>query len=203
MIADASASGENNSTSAQAGLSRRGKSDNGSRVKSLLPVILAGACLSIARAELPSPAPTPPPACIAPEFRQFDFWLGKWKVTNPQGQLAGTSDVSRQAEGCAIREQWTSASGKGGMSINYYDPVEQKWHQDWVGADGTILHLRGNLKDGAMILSGESKGAKGTVINRITWTPLPDGKVSQQWATSTNTGASWKIAFVGLYEKQP
>jgi len=171
-------------------------------MKFLAPIALALALISTSWAESPTPAPSQPPACVAPEFRQFDFWLGKWKVTNSQGQQVGTSEISRQSEGCAIREQWTSAFGKGGMSINYYDPVENKWHQDWVGGDGTILHLRGNLKDGTMVLSGEGKGAKGTVINRITWTPLPDGKVRQEWATSTNTGTTWKIAFVGVYEKQ-
>lgn len=140
---------------------------------------------------------------MAPEFRQFDFWLGKWKVTDPQGKQAGTSEISRQSEGCAIREQWTAAAGPGGMSVNYYDATEKRWHQDWVGGDGTILHLRGNPKDGAMVLSGESKGARGTIINRITWTPLPDGKVKQEWEISTNTGKSWKTSFVGIYEKQP
>lgn len=124
-------------------------------------------------------------------------------MTNPQGQQVGTSEISRVSEGCAIREQWTSASGKGGMSINYYDGADKQWHQDWVGGDGTILHLHGGLKAGAMVLVGESKGTRGTVINRITWTALPDGKVKQEWATSTNNGAKWQIAFVGSYEKQP
>ena len=41
------------------------------------------------------------------------------------------------------------------MSINYYDPADRKWHQDWVGGDGTILHLRGELVGNAMVLSGE------------------------------------------------
>jgi hypothetical protein len=54
-----------------------------------------------------------------------------------------------------------------------------------------------------MVLSGEGKGTKGTVINRITWTQLPEGKVKQQWETSTDTGTSWKTAFIGTYEKQP
>ena len=137
------------------------------------------------------------------EFRQFDFWLGKWKVIDPQGKPVGMSEITRVSEGCAIREQWTSATGQGGMSINYYDAGEHKWHQDWVGGDGTILHLQGDLKNSAMILSGESKGTKGTVINRITWTPLPDGKVKQHWETSTNSGSSWTTSFVGIYEKQP
>lgn len=156
-------------------------------------------------ADSPTPASTParsePPVCVAPEFRQFDFWLGKWRVIDPKGQQVGRSEISRVSKGCALHEQWTSALGKDGVSINYYDPDDLQWHQDWVGGDGTILHLRGGLKAGAMILSGESRGAKGTVINRITWTPLPDGKVKQQWETSTNTGTSWKTAFIGIYER--
>jgi hypothetical protein len=89
------------------------------------------------------------------------------------------------------------------MSLNYYDSADGRWHQDWVGGDGTILHLQGGPKAGAMVLVGESKGTRGTNINRITWTPLPDGKVKQEWATSSNSGASWQISFQGTYEKQP
>ena len=88
------------------------------------------------------------------------------------------------------------------MSINYYDPADHEWHQDWVGGDGTILHLHGGLKADAMVLSGDTKDAKGTTINRITWTPLAGGKVKQEWSTSSDNGASWQTAFVGIYEKQ-
>jgi hypothetical protein len=176
--------------------------------KTVALLLVSLAFTATGRAASPTPAgsaaspPRPPPACTAAEFRQFDFWLGKWKVRDTQGKQVGTSEISGVSEGCAIREQWTSASGQGGTSINYYEATEQKWHQDWVGGDGTILHLRGNLRDGAMVLSGESKGARGTIINRITWTPLPDGKVKQHWETSTNTGKSWTTSFTGIYEKE-
>ena len=150
-----------------------------------------------------TPVASPSPACTAQEFRQFDFWLGRWKVTDPQGKQVGTSEISRASEGCAIREQWKSASGTGGMSINYYDSDDRKWHQDWVGGDGIILHLHGGLTEGAMVLSGHTKTPKETLLNRITWTPSPDGKVKQEWATSANEGRTWKVIFVGIYEKQP
>lgn len=155
--------------------------------------------MSILRAQ----SPTPPPACIAPEFRQFDFWLGKWNVTNPQtSQQFGTSEITRESDGCAVRENWTSGNSSHGMSINYYDPSEHQWHQDWVGSDGTILHLHGKLAGNAMVLSGDGKTAKGSVINRITWTPLDGGKVKQEWSTSSDSGKTWQISFVGIYEKQ-
>ena len=150
----------------------------------------------------PSPTPTAlPPACVAPEFRQFDFWLGHWKVTNPKGIQVGTSEITRVSEGCAVREQWQSAKGQGGTSINYYDAADQQWHQDWVGGDGTILHLHGGLQDGVMVLSGEAKSAKGPYLNRISYTPLPEGKVKQEWSISVDGGKTWQTSFLGTYEK--
>ena len=89
------------------------------------------------------------------------------------------------------------------MSISYYDAADHKWHQDWVGGDGLILHLQGKLVDNAMVLSGQSKTTRGIVLNRITWTPLPDGKVKQEWSISPNDGRTWKTTFVGIYQKQP
>ena len=89
------------------------------------------------------------------------------------------------------------------MSINYYDPAEKKWHQDWVGGERTILHLRGGMKDGVMVLSDEPASGPGGVLNRITFTPLPDGKVKQEWSISKDRGQTWQTSFFGIYEKQP
>lgn len=145
--------------------------------------------------------PSPKPACEAPEFRQFDFWIGKWTVRNPGGKEVGKSEISRMSEGCAVREQWKSASSISGMSINYYDSSERRWHQDWVGGDGTILHLRGGLEGSAMVLS-TTPGSQGNVTSRVTWTPLADKKVQQEWATSNDGGKTWQVAFLGIYEPQ-
>jgi hypothetical protein len=120
---------------------------------------------------------------------------------NAKGKQVGTSQISRASEGCAIREEWTSASGTHGMSINYYDLQTRKWRQDWVGGDGTILHLQGELVGQAMVLSGQTRTAEKKIINRITWTPLPDGKVEQEWSTSEDDGRNWQTSFVGIYEK--
>lgn len=153
-------------------------------------------------ASVASPTPTREPACEGPEFRQFDFWIGKWIVRNPEGKEVGRSEISQESAGCAIREQWKGVSGVRGMSINYYDPAERQWHQDWVGGDGAILHLRGGLQDGAMVLSGDTQSREGRVINRITWTPLPNDRVKQEWAISSDDGKTWQTSFVGLYDPQ-
>jgi hypothetical protein len=167
-----------------------------------LPISLVGgppASPSIAAPPIVATAHPQNAACAAAEFRQFDFWIGQWLVRNTDGKQIGTSEVSAESAGCAIREQWKAASGVLGMSINYYDAAQRQWHQDWVGGDGTILHLRGGMHDGAMVLSGEAPGRQGPIINRITWTPSPGGVVKQEWATSNNSGADWAISFVGIY----
>jgi hypothetical protein len=175
-------------------------------MKTILLALGAVVLISTAVAQSPAPAgaakPSPAPACQAAEFRQFDFWLGKWNVTGPKGNQVGTSEISRQAEGCAVREQWTSASGQGGMSVNYYDESDRQWHQDWVGGDGTILHLHGGMRDGAMVLTNESKtGRAGARVDRISYTPLPGGKVKQEWSFSTDHGQTWQTSFIGIYAK--
>jgi hypothetical protein len=75
-----------------------------------MPIILGLSLVSAIKAASPvtadTPADSPTPACVAPESRQFDFWLGHWKVTNPQRNQVGTSEISRASEGCAIREEW-------------------------------------------------------------------------------------------------
>ncbi len=87
-------------------------------------------------------------------------------------------------------------------SINYFDAADGQWHQNWVGGDGTILHLHGGWKEGAMILTGKSKDGQGPTVNRITWTPLPEGKVKQEWTVSSDKGKTWQVSFVGIYEKK-
>jgi hypothetical protein len=149
--------------------------------------------LALSTSLLAQSPPPPPPACTAPEFRQFDFWLGEWTVRKPDGTVVGSSKITRASEGCALREDWTSARGQHGTSINYYDPQTKHWHQHWVGGDGTILHLEGGLSDGAMLLSDAT--------SRLTWTRLPGERVRQEWTRSDDGGTTWKPIFVGLYER--
>ncbi|MDH3459056.1 MAG: hypothetical protein OER90_19620, partial [Gemmatimonadota bacterium] len=47
--------------------------------------------------------------CSAPEYRQFDFWLGTWNVETKDGKTAGTNHITQILNGCALREEWTGA----------------------------------------------------------------------------------------------
>lgn len=146
----------------------------------------------------------PPARCMAPEYRQFDFWLGDWNVS-ADGQPAGTNSVVAIQGGCGLQENWTGA-GEGGItgtSLNAYDQQRGVWHQTWVDAGGTLLQLDGGWADGAMVLEGTrpGPGGKGVTLHRIAWTPNPDGSVRQLWEVSQDDGANWSVIFDGLYTR--
>jgi hypothetical protein len=150
-----------------------------------------------------STPPLPRP-CFADEYRQFDFWLGEWEVDGGlDGKTpVGKSSITRIANGCALHENWRSLQGGDGQSLNVFEQSAGHWTQFWIGADGIVLRLTGGLENGAMVLSGELPMPNNKIqLQRITWTPLPDGRVSQRWQTSDDGGANWQTSFLGFYKK--
>jgi hypothetical protein len=149
------------------------------------------------------------PACTAPEYRQFDFWVGDWQVfdftTGIKGALAGTNRVVRIMNGCAIQENWQGAQGGNGTSFNTYAAAEKHWHQTWVDDSGTLLLLTGQFRDGKMTLEGTHPGARAgvTITERITWNVVNGdaNQVRQLWQQSRDGGQTWQVAFDGLYQR--
>lgn len=139
--------------------------------------------------------------CGAPEYRQFDFWLGDWEVSNPDGDVVGTNTITSVSGGCGLHERWEGATGAVGESLNAYDRRTGTWHQAWVGGRGLVLRLEGGLRDGSMVLEGRLVEGDDHVPQRITWTPAADGSVRQHWETSEDGGANWTTAFDGTYRK--
>jgi hypothetical protein len=172
------------------------------RTSTIVVAALALGCASGAGAEAPKPAP-PPKACATPEFRQFDFWLGDWGVTDPKGNAAGTNLITLEQDGCVLHEHWAGSKGGTGQSFNVYDATDKRWHQVWVDNQGGLLQLTGGIVDAKMVLEGPGRGSKGeSVTNRITWEKLADGRVRQTWTVSSDAGKTWSVAFDGLYSKK-
>jgi hypothetical protein len=167
----------------------------------LVVVVTAG----LLRVSAAAQSTTPPPACQLTEHRQFDFWLGEWDVTLPNGNKAGTNRIQSINAGCALREEWTGARGFTGTSLNAFDASAGRWHQTWIGSDGVLLMLDGGLRDGAMELSGVTTGANGArTLHRIRWTPLggTPPTVRQLWESSTDDGKTWVVTFDGMYRRK-
>ena len=144
-----------------------------------------------------------PTACSASAYRQFDFWLGDWEVTNPQGTVVGTSTIRKILNGCVLHEHWRGANGGSGQSHNIYNLQTGKWHQSWVDDNGQLLLLDGGLDDrGRMVLRRETVSeGDATVIDEIAWEREEGGRVRQIWRKSTDGGANWQVVFNGLYTK--
>ncbi|MDJ1141586.1 hypothetical protein QNI24_15165 [Marinicella sp. X102] len=150
------------------------------------------------------------PCLFNEKYRQFDFWLGQWEVyTQPdkKGLMAGTNSITRSEDGCLIREQWISASGNTGFSMNYFNGITEQWVQRWV-SNGVVIEYAGGLVQlqdrEAMRLEGkiyyESKQQNPQIKDfRGTWSQLNDGVVQQFFEESNDGGNSWYPWFNGYY----
>jgi hypothetical protein len=171
------------------------------RLRIALQVLLPLAAPSFTAAQGSPPRAA---SCAAPEFRQFDFWIGEWEVRNPDGSKAGTNRIEPILGGCALQENWTGAGGGSGKSFSLYDRTREVWHQTWVDAQGNLLQLDGHFADNRMTLLSAAvrDSSGGTVIHRIVWVQTAPGRVRQLWESSRDGGTTWTVAFDGRYIKR-
>lgn len=149
-------------------------------------------------------------ACQAPEFRQFDFWIGRWNVVAADGRPLGRNTITSVHGGCVLQEQWTGARGLTGSSVSTWDPRTKEWHQFWVDSsgkawlsydnDGNPSTIRGTFHDGVM----EMTSVPGTKpMMRGTWKLLADGRVRQAFDEWDDVAKQWKTSFEGFYVRMP
>lgn len=138
-------------------------------------------------------------------FSAFDFWLGEWDVHTANGTYAGSNAIRRAERGCVLIENWSSASGGSGMSINYLDKISGEWVQIWNDASGGQINIRGGITDNGMLLVGTIHDvASGTTLPfRGLWTLLPDGRVRQFFEQISPDSEDWSPWFEGFYTRKP
>lgn len=135
-----------------------------------------------------------------PEARQFDFWVGQWRVEDAAGTYAGDNHIRKAELGCVLIESWAGQSGGTGTSMNFFDPASGQWVQNWVGLN-LLIDIRGGLSDGSMVLEGTIHYFRGGTTSpfRGTWTPMPEGVVRQHFEQSADKGQTWTTWFDGYY----
>jgi len=140
------------------------------------------------------------------KFNEWDFWVGEWKVySNDEKRVfQGSNRISKHHKNCLIMENWTSAQGGEGSSMNYYDPVEKQWRQLWVAGGYSIDYTGGLDENGAMVLNGKINYYKQdkSFPFRGSWTPNEDGSVRQFFEQFDEEKQSWNVWFDGLYIKE-
>ncbi len=141
--------------------------------------------------------------CMAnSQARQFDFWIGEWVVYITGTQtLAGNSKIEMIAGGCALLENWDSKASNG-KSLNFVDPITNKWKQTWVGSyvAGIQEFVEGEYKDGAMRFTFETNSQQGNkVMGRFIFYNEKTGQVRQFNETSSDGGKSWTTSYDYTY----
>jgi hypothetical protein len=136
------------------------------------------------------------------EQTQSDFWLGSWNVFLGANQV-GTNNISKRAEGCILVEDWQSP-GQTGMSVNYYDPTRQQWHQLFIFDNGAASDWWGALVDGRMVLTSTGPGTTPgtTSLSRMTFTRLSADSVTQVIEVSADSGKTWTTPWNSVYVRR-
>lgn len=169
----------------------------------LIYILILSLLAGVSHAQSEAPAPQFPCEDDA-RFSEFDFWIGEWDVHVASGTLAGSNVISSPYRSCVLVEQWTSASGGGGMSINYLDHTLGEWVQIWNDASGSQINIRGGLTDEGMLLVGTIHyvASNTTAPFRGLWTPLPDGRVRQFFEQFDAEKDAWTPWFEGFYTRK-
>lgn len=131
-------------------------------------------------------------ACSAPEYRQFDFFLGDWDAYDVgPDTLIARNHVTPMLDGCAVREQYHQRDGHVGESFSVYDASRGLWHQSWVANDGQLLVLEGHLEGKRLILIGTERTKTGaTQLVRGIWYPESTA-VRETADRSSDNGRTW------------
>ena len=137
------------------------------------------------------------------QFSEFDFWVGEWDVHVASGALAGHNEITREQRSCVLIENWASASGGGGMSINYVDKITGEWVQVWNDASGSQINIRGGMTEEGMLLTGTIHYVSNAQTKpfRGLWTPLENGRVRQYFEQLDDDGETWVPWFEGFYSR--
>ncbi len=142
-------------------------------------------------------------ACDAPVYREFDFWLGNWRVTDARGKLLGFDTVTKRLGGCVIYEEYRDANDPSvGIGLTGYGLRPGQWHQDFMDDAGFVLALDGSLQGGSMVLTGTDFIGGMARLNRGVWSRHGD-VVEELWTSSTDGGATWKTRFDGWFHRLP
>jgi hypothetical protein len=167
----------------------------------LLVLTTLGAAHSLAQTQTTpaAPAPRPSPCPVKPEYKQFDFWMGEWDVTD-KGQKIATSSIQRIVGDCIIFENYFQLDGYTGKSFSFFDATLGKWRQTWVDSSGNVGEFLGEYRENAMRYEGETHRSDGQkILRRMTLFNLGADRVRQYSERSLDGGKTWAAGYDFIY----
>ena len=142
-----------------------------------------------------------------PYYQLLDFWVGKWNVYDLNGELAGTNDITKILEGCAISENWEDPQGNKGISLFYVDNNSAKWKQVWVTQNArrpggqkekTLVYYK---PDSILVFQGVLQAEGKSILDRTILTNKAADEVQQTIQISRDGGQNWETLFDAIYRK--
>jgi tetratricopeptide (TPR) repeat protein len=133
--------------------------------------------------------------CAAPEFRQFDYWLGEWDVES-NGQKIASSSIQIILDDCVVFENYQALRGYAGKSFSLYDASTKKWEQRYVDTTGALHHWEGGLNPAGLM---EFLWRHDGQLDRMTYFKEGPDRVRQLLETSTDDGKTWATTYDGMY----
>ncbi|MGO8970351.1 MAG: tetratricopeptide repeat protein [Myxococcaceae bacterium] len=140
----------------------------------------------------------------ASPYRQFDFWVGDWRVVDKAGNPVGTSHVERILGGCVLLETTRGEGGREGRSLSSWNPGQRRWEQYRIDEDGVPIFFTGGFDqgNGELQLRADSATRRGAPLKwRITFSKQPDGRLRQLAETSNDSGRTWLVEYDVSYSK--
>lgn len=150
------------------------------------------------------------PPCAAPEFRQFDFWVGAWELSWPASETSegkpgrGTNRIEIAYDQCVIVEHFDGRPGMTlqGTSVSTFNREKHQWQQTWVDNSGSYLDFTGEFKNGQMVLVREAVTREGKkVLQRMVWKNITADSLDWSWERSMDGGRTWKVAWPIHYQR--
>jgi hypothetical protein len=143
------------------------------------------------------------PCATNPENRQFDYWLGDWKIGAPGSSGNAHSTVSLSLDKCLIVENWDGGRGHSGENIFGYSADDKSWYGMFADNEGRVhVFTSGKVTSGSAEFQGTSRGPNGeNVLNRVKVVRVSPDKVEQTWEKSSDNGRSWNLVFRGEYSR--
>ena len=143
------------------------------------------------------------PPCSSPEARQFDFWIGEWKLTwGENGE--GVNKITSELDGCVIQEQFGGRPSMDlkGISISLYDAKLGKWKQTWMDNNGGYFDLLGEFEDSKMTLVCEKESEGNTVLLRMVFYNISGNELDWNWEKSDDGGETWALRWHIHYQRR-
>jgi hypothetical protein len=135
--------------------------------------------------------------------RQFDYWLGNWKI-GPAGSSGNAhSIVTLSLDKCLVVENWDGGRGHRGQNVFGYSADDKSWYGMFADNEGRVhVFTSGKVADGTAEFEGTSHGPNGeNILNRVKVVRLNPNKVEQTWEKSSDNGTTWNVAFRGEYSR--